>query len=591
MQYLLLMWLINYVNNIMTISYKEFDGFVKSKFPNFKYRSGQKEVIEDIIKSYNKDKNGVYLLDAPTGSGKSIIGILFASYMASRSKTGYILTSDLSLHEQYTRDILNFKFNNWGYIKGVDNYICSLNNEKFSLGECKNKGLSYKDSEKLNCYNQCGYFQSRKQAIEASVSLLTYSYALIQRNYVEDKSINGSAFETRDFVICDEAHRVVDIVQTHFSPKISHKTHDNVLKLVLSLSDIGFKSILVNTELLKENIDSMIKTEDKSALLASLKRIMIVLGKAQSYRDEVQKKAKELFGDNLVSKEWSNVFKYFDYVKDVLCKIEDYITIVEESGLHFMIKSMKDQEITFNCLDEKYLMKKHFLDRFGFKLMMTATMGSRSEFENSIGVNKSFYKKMQSSFDYSKSPIYYYPNRRMGMKDIDKNISWLVKTVEKIMDAHPKESGVIHTGSYDLGRKLLFNLPKSKQRRIHVYRGTDEKIDVLSKFIATPGNILIGPSLLEGLDLKDDKSRLQIFLKVPYPYIGDKYVSEKMKYSPGWYTWKTCTSILQGVGRSVRSESDWAITYFLDGCLTDLITRSDDNFPEEFIKRIIIKED
>jgi Rad3-related DNA helicase len=421
--------------------------------------------------------------------------------------------------------------------------------------------------------------------------LLTYSYALIQRNFVEDKSQNGSAFEQRDFVVCDEAHKVVDIVQTHFSPRLSHKTSETVLKLVLGMQEIGFPDVLIPVDQLRDTIDEITHEEDKNVLLKHLKRTMVILGKAQSYRDSVQKEAKDRFGDQNVPREWKSVFKNFDYVKDVLCKVEDYIEIVEKSGLHFMIKNMKDDEVAFNCLDEQYLMEKHFLDRFGFKLLMTATMGSKEEFEKSIGAKRAFYKKMESTFDFSRSPIYFYPKRRMGKKDIEGNMPWLIKTVSEIMDKHPYESGVIHSGSYDLGNKLLYRLPKAKQKRIHVYRGTEEKMDKLEKFMATPGNILIGPSLLEGLDLKDDKSRLQIFLKVPYPNLGDRYVSEKMKYSKGWYGWKACTSILQGVGRSVRSEDDWAVTYFLDGCLTDLITRSEDNFPTEFLSRIIIKED
>jgi hypothetical protein len=101
--------------------------------------------------------------------------------MSSRSKTGYILTSDISLHEQYTRDFNRYNLSTWGQIKGVDNYNCTLNSEKFSIGECKNKGLNYQQAEKLNCYGACGYFQSRKRAIVSPVSLLTYSYALIQR--------------------------------------------------------------------------------------------------------------------------------------------------------------------------------------------------------------------------------------------------------------------------------------------------------------------------------------------------------------------------------------------------------------------------
>jgi Rad3-related DNA helicase len=103
--------------------------------------------------------------------------------------------------------------------------------------------------------------------------------------------------------------------------------------------------------------------------------------------------------------------------------------------------------------------------------------------------------------------------------------------------------------------------------------------------------VLMGPSILEGLDLASDKSRLQIFLKVPFPSLGDKFVSAKMNFQPDWYSWKTTCSILQGVGRSVRSKDDWCVTYFLDGCLTDLLRRSRKNFPSEFLRRIRIKED
>lgn len=575
----------------MTLSYREFDSFVKSKFPGFEYRKGQRETVEDIIKCYNQNKNGVYLLDAPTGTGKSLIGILFSAFMASRGKKGYILTSDIALHEQYEQDFSRYGLVSWGNIKGVDNYTCSLTSEKFSSGECKSKGLSYREASKLNCYGGCGYFQSRDKAIASDVTLLTYSYGLVQRNYVEDKSQDGSPFEQRDFVVCDEAHKVVDIVQSHFSPKVSQRSAETVQKLVTGLLEIGFRDITAPIEELKELTGSILGTEDKGSIMKLLRRFMLILGKVATHRERVQKAAKDKFGSMNVSNEWRMVLKNFDQVQDMHTKVQDYLEIVEKSGLHYMIKAMSDNEATFNCLDEKYLMKKHFHERFGFKLLMTATMGSKKEFEDSIGVKGAFYRKMESTFDFTRSPIYFYPSRRMSMRDIEKNMGWLVKTVSDIMDVHPTESGVIHSGSYDLGSKLLHRLPKTKQRRIHVYKGAGEKMDTLKRFIETPGNILMGPSLLEGLDLKDDKSRLQIFLKVPYPNLGDKYVAEKMKYSKGWYSWKTCTSILQGIGRSVRSEQDWAVTYFLDGCLTDLITRSSDNFPDEFLERIIIKED
>ena len=49
-----------------------------------------------------------------------------------------------------------------------------------------------------------------------------------------------------------------------------------------------------------------------------------------------QKAAKDRFGGDNVPNEWKAVFKNFDYVKDVLCKVEDYIEIIEKSGLHYI---------------------------------------------------------------------------------------------------------------------------------------------------------------------------------------------------------------------------------------------------------------
>lgn len=571
--------------------YKEFESFVKLKHPNFVFRKRQKEVIEDIIRSYEKNQNGVYLLDAPTGSGKSIIAMLFAQFMASKDKNGYILTSDLSLHDQYARDFDSLKLNHWGLIKGVDNYECSLNLQKFSIGECKNKGLSYQEAAKLNCYKNCGYFQAREKAIESNVALLTYSYALIQRNYVEDKMQNGSPFEQRDFVVCDEAHKVVDIVQGHFSPRISRNTHEVLVKLQANLNGIGFTDALINIEKLKELVEAILLEENKDVLLSYLKRVMAIIGKALSYRDNVSKRAKELFGEHQVPKEWQNTFKGFDHCKDVHCKIEDYIEIIEKSGLDYMIKNpISPDEVVFNCLDEHYLMKKHFFSKFGFVLMMTATMGSKKDFEKGLGIKNAFYHKMESTFDYSKSPIHYYPSRRMSMKDMPNNFDWLVKKVSDILEFHPNESGVIHSGSYELANRIYQKLDRQKKHRVMLYKGTEEKTTALNSFVEKPGHLIMGPSLLEGLNLDGEKSRLQIFVKVPYPNIGDRYVSAKMKYSREWYTWKACTSILQGIGRSVRSENDWAVTYFLDGCLTDLLMGSSDNFPEEFVSRIKICE-
>lgn len=553
---------------------RDFEEFVKGKHPSIEFRPQQKEAIIDIISAYEEDHNGIYLLDAPTGSGKSVIAMLFADFLAFKGNRGYILASDLSLHEQYVKDFKKLQVWNWGNIKGVDNYRCVVNDEKFSVGECKSKGTSYEKAESLPCFKQCGYLTSRKKAIKSPVSLLTYPYALIQRNYVEQNqqgNSKGSPFPQRDFVVCDEAHKLLDIVQSHFSPIVSHEIVKKTESLIESTGDIGQKIPQVDTERLAKVIDMIYEQEDHGNLLKLLKEVTRLLSIAVQATSSLRENASIEFLEGSIPSEWLAVFGMADWCKDVHCKLEDYCKIIEQVGLEKLVKNPGEKSITFNCIDEYYLLQKHFFTKFGFKLLMTATMGSPSDFMRNHGIKKAKYFKIESHFNWEKSPIIFYPGKKMSTRFLQENLQWAIDSVTRIVRENSEHSGIIHSGSYELNTKIFDGLPKDVKKRILLYKGSGEKELALKKMIKKKGMVLMGPSILEGLNMVDDQSRFQIFLKVPYPHLGDKYVAAKLEYSQKWYNWKTEVSIAQGIGRSIRTPEDWAITYFLDGCLADIL--------------------
>lgn len=80
-------------------------------------------IVESVL---SKTKHT--LMEAPTGSGKSITAII-AAYVLHKyyAKTSYILVSDLSLFAQYENDIAKLNANCFGCIKGKENYICNSN--------------------------------------------------------------------------------------------------------------------------------------------------------------------------------------------------------------------------------------------------------------------------------------------------------------------------------------------------------------------------------------------------------------------------------------------------------------------------------
>lgn len=571
---------------------EQFDSFIQSKHPLFGFRPQQREVILDMIRAYDEDPNGVFLLDAPTGSGKSVIAMMFSDFMNHRGQRGYVLASDLSLHEQYVKDFRQLQNWNWGNIKGIDNYACDVNGEKFSVGHCATRGMSYEQAEKLECFKKCGYLQARKKAIRAPLSLLTYPYALIQRNYVEQQlqgSGRGVPFPQRDFVICDEAHKLLDIVQNHFSPIITNDIQTKIAKILDLMVDSNLPAPNIDLVKFDKLVKQIFSDEIEITLLANLDKLVEQLGLIVKANERTREVMADEFGENELSADLKQLFRLTDWCKDCHCKFEDYVAILKKVGVQKMIKNPADKHIVFNCIDEYYLLQRHFYNRFGFKVLMTATMGSPKDFMKNHGLKSAKYFKMDSHFIWEKSPIIFYPGKKLSARHLEENIDWAIEKTTELLTAHINQRGIIHTGSYELGERVWAKLPREIRKRVLTYRGSEEKDKIIRKLKKNPNTVLMGPSLLEGLNLANDDSRFQIFLKVPYPHLGDRYVKAKLEDSQTWYNWKTSISVLQGVGRSIRTPSDWAVTYLLDGNFADLLKAAGDQFPSEFKSRLVVE--
>lgn len=565
---------------------KHLEDFKQTFLPeDFIWRKGQKETIIEIIEAYKNNVKTV-IVDAPVGSGKSLIGMA-VSYILNKNKLdGYILASDISLQEQYEKDFKKFKLN-WGSVKGLDNYLCIDNMEKNSLGTCR---IRNKAPRSMHCFHQCPYFNARDKASESPTSLLNYAYWLIMQNYVNNHSETEELFPARDFTICDEGHKILDIVQNHYSPRITPTTVENLEKITDFFDTYNVHNHRKDLQSIKVIINTLFEQENQNELFKTLKRLEIYLEQYKPSIDILKDRIKEEYPKDDPPKEWRKILRIADWLKDFHCKVEDYVYIIDNTSSRNLIKNPgKEDELVFNCLEESYMMNKYFHEHTGFTVLMSATFGDPMDYIKSIALKNAKYIKVQSTFDFSKSPIYFYNKRRMNYKQIDSNLPWLYERINEILDNHPNDNGIIHSVSYNLTMKIHNNLSHKNKMRLLVYEGTQEKRKVLEMLKRDKSKVLIGPSLLEGLDLKDDFSRFQIFAKVPYLSLSDRFVKTKLNINPSWYRWKAITNILQGTGRIVRSEDDWGITYILDGSLADLIHKNRRAFPPEFMKRIIIK--
>lgn len=560
-----------------------FDDFQETFMPKgFSWRRGQKEAIQQIVEAYYDDKYNTVILDAPVGSGKSLIAMCSAWILNNKGIDGYVLSSEISLQDQYEADLKKFNIS-WGSIKGLDNYECIDNFEKTPLGTCK---IQRKAPAKMPCYFECPYYSARSKASNSPTSMLNYAYWLVMMNDVNPKlDEEAQIFPQREFTFCDEAHKILDIIQGTYSPRFSKNTWEKIEKLVEFFEVHKMGDYMDVLAIIRQAIGNMENEENQEKLLGLISAVALAIEKLKSPIKLLKDRTKTEYPKKPPA-EWRRTLWTCDWIGDFQSKLVDYVTIISNTSIRNLIKNPNGDEITFNCLEEKYLMHKYFHAHTGFTILMSATFSDPRAYLKGIALNNAKYIKVESQFNFDKSPIYFYNSHRMSYKHIESNLPWLKEKVNTIISKHQGESGLIHSASYKLSMDIFNGLTQENRNRVLIYNGTEEKRNLLEEMKKSSDKILMGPSLLEGLDMKDDFGRFQIFAKVPYLSLGDKFVKTKMEIDPEWYRWKAVINILQGTGRIVRNEEDWGVTYILDGSLADLIHNNRRSFPGDFMKRI-----
>ena len=204
-------------------------------------------------------------------------------------------------------------------------------------------------------------------------------------------------------------------------------------------------------------------------------------------------------------------------------------------------------------------------DRF---LVMSGTVVSDTMLLEGLGYDGEHHLvKLDSRFHARNRQLVVQPTADMGKAmRTAATVPMLTARIRRIVDKHPDHSILCHTVSYQLSRDIARGLTVTGREIITHANGQDRPA-ALEKFRATPGAILLSPSMDRGIDLPDDLCRVQILTKVPYPNLGDRQVSARLYNTENgkvWYHVQVARSIMQMTGRAVRHENDWAVTYVVD---------------------------
>ena len=599
----------------MTINRKTVESYVlewtHEKISNeFEFREFQFDAIVDIIINILEDGNKNYVVEAPTGAGKSLINIISAGVLAEYfDLTSYILVSDLFLWEQYDKFIQEHKDMNFASIKGqTGNYTCRLNKEDMRNADCKMAGLSWaslfnrQTIEKYgyDCAYKCEYVKARKKALSAKVCLMTYQLFLFTMNNASLNQDNkgNPIFARHDIIFCDECHNIPSIVQNQYSPIIKKDDFQKLNELydyafgtgVDLFDDIpqyeltkDYSRDELNIELekiWKQFIDQdSMKNDDVAAMLKYLHILkyfeevcVAIVGSISNKKTTHQP----------ISKDDIYLFKLCTWYQNYGCFWADFNRAIAEAGDDYLLKDITvvnidgDIHVSFKCTKEDFIVFKYLLSQATFKVMLSATVGGKDAYDDNMGFKytddkESDYHVMPSNFDFEKSPIHFLNKFKMSFREKELSFQHLKKIIYSICETKFKDQrGMIQTGSYAFAKQLYNDAPLNIKQRMLLYNGSREKTTCIKIHEISDNTILVGPSLNEGIDLPGDRCRFIIIMKVPYPSLADRLVKEKIKLFPLWYNSTTSNEIIQGIGRGVRFNGDWCVSYILDACFWKL---------------------
>jgi len=536
-------------------------------FKRFKLtpRNEQAEVLGKLEHAWNGYK--YFAISAPPGVGKTHLALAIAEAL---SRT-YILTGTKYLQEQYERTSAKLVD-----IKGRSNYVCNIN-PVFNADEAPciaNKDL------KRTCIQQsvCDYYNQKTKALNSQMMITNYAYFLtVTANADED-----TEWTTRNAIVMDEAHDL-------------EKHLISVAELKISLSDLWNNFGVGNEEWrFTEDMNDNRKLLDL-IMQMMLQKIAEMDDKIAAIFEEGTFMQKGKVKD--MPKSTGDKIRKINSKKSVLqsyvSKIQVYEATREFTDSPWVeTPNFEDNSIILSPLTSKYLFSM-CMDAFAEKFVfMSATLPPKEVLCKEMGINPAemCYIEVGTPFPPEKSPIVVLPVAKMNYKELDKSIPVIVQAVEAILEAHPNEKGLIHTGNYKIASEILQRVDKGTRKRLIARDMNQTKLhnNELLKLHSSNDDptVLLSPSMTTGIDLYDDLARFQIIVKLPFPSLADPRIKKKSQVFNDWYSMQMWMEVLQASCRATRSMDDHSTTYILDASFEHFLGNAYSKLPGWFKDRV-----
>lgn len=521
---------------------------------DFTPRPQQEEILEFIKDSIQTQKKKFMMVDAPTGTGKSYAAIMIADWYrktVDKKARVDVLTNTKILQDQYIRD---FRF--MANLKGKNNYWCRKQNMS-----CGDASMLNKSTDK-KC-EACPYKIAQSHFVRNPLSLTNFhlmtSYAMYSPDLLAERSAK--------LLIIDEAHSFEETFCDFVSSVFSERS---------------LKNLDVWQPWMEKDLDNICSIEEASDWV---KDILVPLLSAR-----IEEKLEEAKETRARAKKLTLVQKA-DHIDKTMCKLNRFVNDRKNYKTNWSFEKDLDNYGHVRVLVEpiwgNIYLKETFWDQYDHVIFMSGTILDKELFSYVMGIDSedASHLVLPCPFIAEKRPVIYLKFGKMSYHSKKETFARAVPILSKILEKNVSHKGIVHTGNYELSNWIKASI---KDDRLLFHDSATREKSLETHLTAQLETVLVSPSMFTGIDLKDELSRFQVILKVPFPNLMSKKIKRRLEIKPEWYNWKTLVDLLQAYGRSIRNDDDWAETYILDECFDQILDNK--KVPQYFLEALKVKK-
>jgi len=471
-----------------------------------KWRKYQREVYETVIDNLDKYEN--FIVEAPTGFGKSIVNYKVARHFSSV----WYATPQLVLLDQLARDKMIKELGGMVIIKGKQNYKCLLKNTTIDVAPCIDKNFE------CPVKHRCTWTLVKHRALLSPITGLSFAMLLLTAGL--------EGWGRRDLLIVDEADDIegwaVDQLGTLRFRILGHPK--DIYEVV--------KWAKVRRMKVKQDL---YRLESKGFLTATdairLRELKELDRKLEFFLEDAEENPEN----------WT--YRLRGRIVELKVLNAGYILrkFLWWRGQKRLISSA-------TIIDPKKFAK------------YTGLRG------------KTLYIKVPHVIPPERRPVIYRPIAKMTKDERDARVyREVAQAIEEIAEHHKGQNGVIHAHSYEIARevarrlrlegfKTIIHTSEDRNRRFEQFlrsknavfiavgfsRGIDLKYDLARWQVITK---IPYP----------DQSDIRVW---------ELWVKRKQW---AWARYQAIKTLVQTVGRIVRAPDDYGVTYILDKSLEGLL--------------------